>query len=148
MAVTSTVYNLFKKGQLNGAHFVDFDTDTIKLMLCTSTYSPNIDTHEFKTDVTNEVAAGGGYSSGGQALTTKVVNLDTASDFAYLKADNVTWTTATFTARYGVLYKDTGSGATSPLILVIDFGSDQSPSGSDFTVQWASDGNGGVLKFA
>ena len=43
---------------------IDFDTDTFKAMLVTSSYTPNKDTHDFRDDVTNEVS-GTGYTAGG-----------------------------------------------------------------------------------
>lgn len=147
MAVTAVVYNIFKQKKISEADAIDFDADTIKVALTTSAYTPNIDTHDFFNDITNEVS-GTGYTAGGITLAGKTVNLDTAGDFAYLNANPVTWTTATFTTRYGILYKDTGSAATSPLIGYIDFGADQVSSGGDFTINWASAGSGGVLKFA
>lgn len=35
---------------------VDFQNDTVKAMLLTSGYSPNYDTHQFKSDLTNELS--------------------------------------------------------------------------------------------
>jgi hypothetical protein len=149
MAVTTKVFDKFVQGQANGAHFVDFDTDTIKVMLTTSTYTPNQDTHEFKSDVTNEVSdSTGDYVAGGKALTTKVINLDTTSDFVYLSADNPQWLGCTFTARIAVLYKDTGTGSTSPLIGWIDFGANQVLAAQDFRIVWANAASGGVVKIA
>lgn len=44
---------------------VDWDSDTIKVMLTTSSYTPNQDTHIYKSSVTNEVT-GTGYTAGEQ----------------------------------------------------------------------------------
>jgi hypothetical protein len=60
-------------------------------------------------------------------------------------ADDVVWTSSTITARGAVLYKDTGTPSTSPLICYIDFGSNKSSNGADFTIQWSSSG---ILKLA
>lgn len=149
MAVTAYVYNLYKQKLLSGTDLVDFDADTLKVALCTSSYTPNLDTHDFYNDITaTEVANGSGYTTGGMTLTTKTVSLDTTSDFAYFSADPLTWTTASFTTRYAVLYKSTGNSATSPLIGYIDFGADQVNSGGDFTINWANAAAGGILKIA
>lgn len=43
------------------------------------------------------------------------------------------WTTATFSADFGVVYKSTGTASTSPLLGLYTFGTTQSPSGSTFT---------------
>lgn len=121
------------------ANRVDWVTDTIKVMLSTSAYTPNQDTHQFKSDVTNEIT-GTGYTAGGVTLGTKSVTYDTATNEARLIAANAQWTTATFTARYAVVYKDTGTGSTSPVICYIDFGSDQSVSAGTFTIAWDATG--------
>jgi hypothetical protein len=148
MAVTVSVYNLFKKGQINGDHFVDFNTHTFTLSLHTSDYTPNLDTDEFYDDLTDELPQADGYLSGGQDLTTTIVGLDTGNDFAYFDADNVTWVSLTAVFRYAVLRRNTGTPGTSPLVLLIDFGANQSPVGIDFVVQWATPAAGAVLKVA
>jgi hypothetical protein len=147
VAVTAHPFNKWMQGQVNGGHATDLDTDTIKGMLVTNSYSPNQDTHEFKTDVTNEVSdSTGDYVAGGQALTSKTVALDTSGDFVYLDADDLVWHGSTFTARRLVLYKDTGTGSTSPLIGWVDFGADFSPAAQDFRVAWAAAGSGAIVK--
>lgn len=136
--MASFIYNAFKTKQWNG-NAVDLDSDTIKVMLCTSSYSPNQDSHDFKDDVTNEVSSSG-YTAGGAALANKTVTQDDTNNLAKFDADDVTWSGVTFSARYAVLYKDTGVASTSPLIALIDFGSDQSPSSANFTIQWSANG--------
>ncbi|RMH18227.1 MAG: hypothetical protein D6698_07355 [Gammaproteobacteria bacterium] len=118
---------------------IDWVNDTIKVALTTSTYTPNQDTHEFFSDVTNEVT-GTGYTAGGQTLTTKTATYDSATNTIKLDAADVTWASSTITARYAVVYKDTGVSTTSPLICYIDFVSDQSSSSGDFTITWDANG--------
>ena len=72
-------YNKFLLTQMNGgidttggstsgaARVVDFDTDTIKVMLVTNTFVPNAATQATKASVTNEVT-GTNYTAGGVAL--------------------------------------------------------------------------------
>lgn len=146
MAVTFTPYGKFLQDLIKQAHPIDFDVDTIRITLHTATYSPNRDTHEFCSDLTNEVAAGGGYSTGGKTLTTVVAGYDSTGHFAYVDADDPLWTAATLTARYAVMAKWTGSAATSPLIAYADFGADQSPAGIDFGVVFAAPASGGAVK--
>lgn len=139
MAVTAASYGNFimnlGKGRFN------FDTDTVKAMLTTSVYVPNVDTHQFATDVTGEIT-GTGYTAGGQALTGVTWTWDAANKRGVLGANTVTWTAATFTARYAVIYRDAGSPATSLLIGYVDFGVDRSPAAEDFQLTNAS----GVLR--
>lgn len=122
---------------------VDWTTDTIKVALCTSSFTPNQDTQDFYDDITNEVS-GTGYTGGGATLGTKSVNFDGATNTISLRAGASSWTTASFTARYAVVYKDTGTGSTSPLIGYVDFGGDETVSSGTFTITW--DATDGVLK--
>ena len=131
------IYNFFKGEIMNGG--VDLDTDTIKVALVTSGYTPNQDTHEDFADVTNEVS-GTGYTAGGAALANKSVSVDNTDNTGVFDADDVTWAASTITARGAVVYKDTGVAATSTLVCYLDFGTDQSSSSGDFTIQWNADG--------
>lgn len=110
-------------------------TDTIKLALATNTYVPDQDAHDFFADVTNEIT-GTGYTAGGATLATKSVSYDTATNELRLICADVAWGPgATFGPfRKGIVYKDTGSGATSPLLGYITFDADQSVSNGTFTV--------------
>lgn len=141
--MASAIYNSFKKKTMQG--LIALDTDTIKIALCTASYTPDIDANVFFSDLTNEVAAGGGYTAGGNAMTSKVVTQDNTNDLAYFDADDASWPSATFTARYAIIYKSTGTPSTSPLIAVIDLGGNKSPSGDTLTIQWAT---AGVLKIS
>lgn len=132
--MASVMYNLGKVKLLTGA--IDLDTDTIKVALVTSSYTPNIDTDEFYSDITNEVANGNGYTTGGETLTTLSVTADTTNDRAVVNADSSVWSSATFTARGAVIYKSTGTAGTSPLIAYIDFGADKSPVSGTLTIDW------------
>jgi L-asparagine transporter-like permease len=140
MAVTTTVYGLAQK------HFASADinwaSDTIKVALLTSTYTPNQDTHEFFSDLTNELSASGNYSSGGASLAGKAVSYTAGTNTEALTATNLTLSALTPSAafRYAVVYKSTGTGWTSQLICYINFGADQNPGGSDFTLSWAATG--------
>lgn len=101
-------------------------------MLTTSTYVPDQDAHRYKSSVTNE-AAGTGYTAGGVALASKSVTYDAASNTLTLTSANPAWPGATVTARYLVVYVDTGTAATSPLICYVDFGADVSATATTFT---------------
>lgn len=123
---------------MNGS--IDMDTDTLKLALLTSGYTANADTHDNFDDVSASEVSGTGYTAGGQALTNKAVTVDTADDEGVFDADDVTWANSTITARYAVLYKDTGTPSTSKLIALYDFGSDKISSAGNFTFQANAEG--------
>jgi hypothetical protein len=137
MAVTAFLYgNVFSKA-FNKE--IDLDTDTIKCALTTSTYAVNQDTHSYFSSVTNEVS-GTGYTAGGVTLGSPVPSYTGATNVFAFAAANASWTTATFTARYAVVYDSTGTSTTSALIMYVDFGADQTVSAGTFTVQWNAGG--------
>lgn len=135
--MADVIYNSFKQKIMNGS--IDLDTDTIKVALVTSSYTPNQDTHDNFDDVTNEVT-GTGYTAGGASLANKAVTADTTDNEGVFDADDVTWSSSTITARGAVVYKSTGTASTSPLICYLDFGSDQTSSSGNFTITWNSEG--------
>jgi hypothetical protein len=111
---------------------IDFDTNTFKAMLVTSSYTPNKDTHDKRDDVTNE-ASGTGYTAGGVTCACTVTK-DTANDKVTLQFAAVSWATSTITARALVIYKSTGTASTDNLVAFNDFGSDVASSGGTFAV--------------
>lgn len=131
MAVTATIFGEGMRFILRGA--VDCDTDSFKALLTTSAYTPDQDLHNFRDDVTNELAAAGGYSSGGVALTSLAVTYDTATNEIRWDFDDPTWTSATFTARRLVVYKARGGAASADeLVFWVDFGADESIAAGTF----------------
>lgn len=135
--MADVIYNSFKAKIMDGS--IDLDTDTIKVALVTSTYTPNQDTHDFFDDITNEVV-GTGYTAGGATLASKTVTADTTDNEGVFDAADVTWSTSTITARGAVIYKSTGTAGTSALICYLDFTTDQSSSAADFIIAWNAEG--------
>lgn len=139
--VLASLYGLGWQKQLDGStgRFV-WATDTFKVALTTSTYAPNIDTHDFFNDVTNEVV-GTGYTGGGVTLASKTSTYDTASDQVRLDAADVQWTTSTITGRYAVVWYDTaGASGTDPLLGLVNFESDVSTTAGTFQITWDATG--------
>ncbi len=132
-------YGLFTQHLLNA--LIDWNADTIKCALTTSSYTPNQDTHDFFDDVTNEVV-GTGYSAGGATLGSVTQSYNTSTNVMTMDAADASWSTSTITARYAVLYKSTGVASTSPLIAYFDFSTDRSSSAGTFAVQWNASGIG------
>ena len=130
MAVSAKVYSKFHLSAL--LKTIDYTNDTIKIMLCTSAYTPVQNTHQFKSDVTSEVS-GTGYTATGATLASKTAA--TATTVATFDAADATWPASTITARYAVVYDATpATDATRPLICYIDFGADVISSGGTFTI--------------
>ena len=96
-------YNSFKAELLDEGH--QLETDTLKIALFTSTYTPNVSTDTTYAGLTNEVANSNGYTTGG----ITVVSTTTGANF---DVENPVWTAdgGSITARYAVLYNDTSGG--------------------------------------
>ena len=129
--MASLIYNSAIDDMARGA--IDYDTDTFKAMLVTSTYTPNKDTDLKRSAVTNEVV-GTGYTAGGVASVCTVTK-DTANDKVTLSFAAVSWASSTITARALVIYKSRGGASSADeLVAYNDFGSDVSSSGGTFSV--------------
>jgi hypothetical protein len=115
----------YGKGLQHVMSDVNLLTATVKMLLTTSAYTPNQDTHEFLTDITNEVANGNGYTTGGKTVTGLSVAYDTVNNRVSFSFDPVVWSASSFTARIAVLYVSTGVAGTSPLLAWEDAGADQ-----------------------
>lgn len=138
MATTKTYGSLIAKA-FNKE--IDFDSDTIKVALLSSSYTPNQDTHDYWDDVSANQVTGTGYTAGGATLANKSVTYTSGTNVTKFDADDVSWTSSTITARYAVIYDDTpATNATKPLIAYIDFGSDQSSSSGTFSIVWDAAG--------
>jgi len=136
--MASGLYAITFLNALKGDLAVDLDdttADRFKVMLVTSSYTPDFGTHDFKADVTNEVV-GTGYSADGESLTS--VTLTQSAGTITFDADDVTWTSSTITARGAVVYDS--SLLSEPLICYIDFGADKSSSSGDFVLSFNASG--------
>ena len=135
----SKLYGQFLSKALNKE--VDWDSDTIKVALVSSSYTPNQDTHTYWSDVVSYEVTGTGYTTGGQTLGSKTVTYDSANNVIILDAADTTWSSSTITARYAVVYDDSGAtNASKALIGYVDFSSDQSSTNGNFTITWDSTG--------
>lgn len=139
ISLSATAYNYGKKEFYSGS--VDFTSDTMKIALLVSAYSPDIDANQYWTDVSASEVAGTGYTAGGYTLLNPSATMDATNDMAYFNADDPTWTSATLTSlRYAVLYKDTGDAATSPIFGFVNFGENKSLTNGTFTLTVSATG--------
>lgn len=112
---------------------IDFDTNTFKAMLVTSTYVPNQGSHTKRSDITNEVT-GTGYTAGGATCSVSVA-LDSANSRVNVSLGSLSFTTATITARGCVYYRSRGGDATADeLVAYNDFGGNISSTGATFAI--------------
>jgi hypothetical protein len=70
----SKLYGNFLKQALNKE--IDWDSDTIKVALLSSSYTPNQDTHDYFDDVSTYEVTGTGYTTGGITLASKTSTYD------------------------------------------------------------------------
>lgn len=114
-------------------------TDTLKCALMTASYTPNQDTDTFFGDINTNEASGTGYTAGGMILASPSVTADNTNHRYLFNANNVSWPSSTLSnIRYAVIYKSTGVPSTSPLIALVDFGSNQSSAGDTFSIDWST----------
>jgi hypothetical protein len=124
-------------------HFLAGDivwaSDTIKARLVTSAYTPAMDTHEFLSSVSS------GAVGTDQTLGTKTNTVTAGSPTkVVLNAANSTWTAVAggSTIVGLVVYKDTGSSATSQLLAYLDFSA--TSNGGDITSDYSD--TDGIVK--
>lgn len=139
MAVTAKLYCKHIQLMYTGTITVDWDTDTIKAALTTSSYTPDQDVHDYFDDVTNEIT-GTGYTAGGATLTSPTITYTSGTNTIALDAADTTWPTSTLTARTAVVYKSTGTASTSPLICYQQESGDISTTVGTFSVVWNASG--------
>jgi hypothetical protein len=128
MAITTAMATSFKSQLMSGTH--DFDNPgghTFKIALYTS--SATLDASTTAYSATNEVAATGGYSAGGNTLTA--VSPTTSGTTAYVDFADSTWSSSTITANGALIYNNTSSNAA---VVSLAFGSDKSSSNGDFQI--------------
>jgi hypothetical protein len=118
----------FLEGQFN------WTTDTIKAVLVDSgTFTVNLSAHEFLSDV-----------GGGARISTSGAFTGKATTGGAADANDVTFTSVTGASIEAIIiYKDTGSDATSPLIAYIDTatGLPITPNGGDIIITWDNGAN-------
>ena len=129
----------FKQELLTGSHnFTNSSGDTFKLAL----YDNNATFTAATTDYTasNEVSNSGSYSAGGGTLTR--IDPTTSSTTAFTDFADITFTSATITARGALIYNTTegGGSGTSNSIVVLDFGSNKTSTSGDFQIAFPAAG--------
>ena len=121
---------------------IDYNGDTLKLIILDDAFVPDADdntTQEHLDDISaSEVSTGGGYTG---AITLSTVTVTNTGDVTEVNAANVSISAdgSGFTdGGFAVVYKDTGTPSTSPLICVVDFGGTISIVTNDLNINWGS----------
>jgi hypothetical protein len=146
---TFQVYGMFGANALGGdasgdAGQMDLLSDTLKMTLHTSTYTPNIDTHEAFSSATNELSTANGYTANGVTLTTKTLTYNATGNISTFVCDDISWTASggSLVFQYAVLHDDTVSTGppVKPLIGYIDCGAQTITTGNTFTLDVTASG--------
>jgi hypothetical protein len=137
----------FKQQLLEAVH--DFRLtggDTFKLALYTNSASFTAATTAYTSS--NEVSASGSYSAGGGDLTR--INPTTSGTTAFTDFADLTFTSATITARGALIYNSTPTHTyTNPVVVVLDFGSDKTSTSGDFTIVFpTADATDAIIRIA
>jgi predicted dehydrogenase len=128
--MANALFDKGREGFLDGS--IDWDTDDIKACLVdTGTYTVDLATHDFLDDVSGIVATSGNFAS-----KTVAAGVADAADVTFSAVTGAT-------VEAIVIYKDTGSAATSRLIAYIDTGTGLpvTPNGGDISIAWDSGAN-------
>ena len=143
MAISQAMCTSFKKELLEGVHnFKNSGGNTFNLALYTSSASLGAGTTAYTTS--NEVS-GTGYTAKGAALTN--VDPSTSSTTALTDFNDLTFSTATITARGALIFNDSASG--DPSVCVLDFGGDKTSTSGTFTIQFpTADASNAILRLA
>ena len=145
MAITSAVCTSFKVELLKGVHdFTATTGNTFKIALYDSDATLGAGTTAFTTseEITN--TSGTAYTSGGASLTS--VTPVASSTTALCDFDDVSFSSATFTANGALIYN---SSATNAAVAAIAFGSDKTATNGTFTIQFpAADASNAIIRLA
>ena len=133
MAITtSAVCNSFKTQILEGEHDFGVSTDVFKIAMYLSRATIGKSTTDY---LTAGETSGTNYTAGGKklAVASQLVTLET--DTACVDFGNVSWQTATITAKGAVIY-NTSSSTTRKAVCVLNFGGNKTSTAGTFTVQF------------
>jgi len=142
MAITSAICTSFKQELLVGTHnFTASTGNTFKLALYDSSATLGASTTAYTTS--NEVS-GTNYTAGGGTLTS--VTPTTSGTTAICDFADLTFGTATITARGCLIYNDTQS---DKAVAAIDFGGDKTSTAGNFTIVFPSPtATGAIIRLA
>ncbi len=134
--MANTIYNNATLLILDGNS--DLSGSTIKLMILNNTYTPSA-TEDYISEVSSKQVSGTGYTAGGYTLSN--VTVTESSGTSKFDADNISVNPVTFTnGRWGIVYIDSGTPATSPMLVALDFGADKSPVAEPLAINFSASG--------
>ena len=128
--MANALYDLGREKFLNAQ--IDWTDNDIKVLIVDgAVYTPNLATDEFRDDIASAVATSANLGS-----KTSTAGVADAADVTFSTVSGAQ-------SEYLVIFYDTGTPATSPLIALIDTatGLPVTPDGGDITITWDSGAN-------
>lgn len=137
-AVTFNLYDIFRRKQASGNGAVNVSSVTVKLMVVTSGYTLNQNTHDFRDDLGANEVSGTGYTAGGNTLANPTITLGGTGLVTIDFDDPATWSqnAAGFTngRRFVAYFARGGASSADELIgYSDDFGADKGNVDGDFS---------------
>ncbi len=128
--MANALYDLGREAFLDGD--IDWAADNIKVLIVDgAVYTPNLVTDQFRDIITSEIAVSANLSA-----KTSTLGVADAADVTFSTVSGAQ-------SEFIVIFKDTGTPATSALIALIDTatGLPVTPDGGDITITWDSGAN-------
>lgn len=130
--MANALYPKYRDRQLEGSSPVQYLSDTIKLVALDATYTYD-DADEFLSDIVGGAAVATSDAFTGKTAVAGVADADDVT-LAAVTGDDIASL---------VIYKDTGSSATSPLMVYLDTKTNASPIaitpvGDDVLITWSN----------
>ena len=151
MAIVQAMCTTFKKELMTATHNFATNGNAFNLALYAiggggkSSTTATLGAATTVLVTTGEVASSGSYTTGGSALT-KVAPTN-AGTTGITDFGNISFTTASITARGALIYNEAATG--DPSVCVLDFGGDKTSTNGDFTIQFpAADASNAIIRIA
>lgn len=140
----SVIAKPYRQAQLNAFQAKwNWIADSIHVTLHTTSYALALDTDAFVSNLTNEVAAGLGYSTGGVVLSTLLAQYTPANRWGLTWAASTAYSVGDVLQQGGGLYRCTTAGTSAASIPT--FGTTVGGTTTDNTVTWTYTGVGSAI---
>ena len=161
MAISSAIANSFKVEILQGGHnFNDssgaptgntfkialYSSNSATLSKSTTAYTAPADGTADPTNTYEVTSTSSGYTTGGKSLTASADPV-LSGDTACVKFNDISWTSASFTARGCLIYNSTAvtGFTTNRAVCAVNFGADKTVTSGTFTVQFPAHTAGNAI---
>ena len=161
MAITSAIAITFKVEILQGGHnFNDasgaptgntfkialYSSNSATLSKSTTAYTAPADGTADPTNTYEVTSTSSGYTTGGKSLTASADPV-LSGDTACVKFADISWTSASFTARGCLIYNSTAvtGFTTNRAVCAVNFGADKTVTSGTFTVQFPAQTAGNAI---